>query len=133
MWHHLAESFSTFLTEKILNIRQSLQTNMESDDSRTATCTVGTPLQVFTKASHEEVKKLIMKSDPIPTCLLKQCINKLLPLVTDPSKQLAGVFLCTVWIQECTCETTDEKTKSQCKHTDKLPPGIQPSSSLGDT
>ena len=47
-------------------------------------------LSEFEEASEEEVRKIIMQSptkwcslDPIPTCLLKECLDLLLPLITN--------------------------------------------------
>lgn len=85
----LAETFSTFFTEKIVRIRESL-----GECNNCSAATTDTPehdilLTSFGSVSIEEVKKLIMKSpdkscdlDPVPTWLLKQCINELLPLIT---------------------------------------------------
>jgi hypothetical protein len=46
-------------------------------------------LHIFTPASEEEVKKLIQKApnkscglDPLPTWLLKECVDELLPMIT---------------------------------------------------
>lgn len=88
----LAERFSDFFTNKIVTIREGLLALQVGDTASMlqdeATFT-GTPLSVFTEASQDEVKRLIMKSatkscelDPLPTWLLKECVSDLVPIIT---------------------------------------------------
>jgi hypothetical protein len=87
----LTNKFGDFFTNKIKNIRDGLQSSATSADIMNADVQfVGTPLQKFSPATEDEVRKLVMGAankspcdlDPLPTWLLKQCINVLLPLIT---------------------------------------------------
>ena len=86
----LANNFSDFFVEKIVNIRQELQENHGGDCIHdTEQQNTEHPLDEFASASQEEVRTIIMRSpdkscelDPIPTWLLKKCIDALLPIVT---------------------------------------------------
>ena len=82
----LSNNFCEFFEEKINNIRQSLNIT---------TCTAEEPLaslnfSSFRPATSNEIRSLIMSYgnkfcalDPLPTWLLKQCIDELLPLITS--------------------------------------------------
>ena len=82
----LSNNFCEFFEEKINNIRQSLNIT---------TCTAEEPvvrlnLSSFKPATSNEIRSLIMSYgskfcalDPLPTWLLKQCIDELLPLITS--------------------------------------------------
>jgi exonuclease III len=81
----LVERFSCFFKEKIEKIRATLGTS-EPDTCRHPPATT---LSKFTPVTEAEVKKLIAASpsksctlDPIPTWLLKMCIEPLAPFVT---------------------------------------------------
>ncbi len=86
----LAKDFNEFFDGKIQTIRDNLDHNHDN-----ATPILETPkyiqmLTEFRLLSQEEVKKLISTSaskhcdlDPIPTWLLKECIDDLLPLITQ--------------------------------------------------
>ncbi len=87
----LAEDFSAFFIQKIEDIREKLDSTpdinhgMAIDPQNTGI----TPLSDFTQLSESEVRKLFMKAatkscslDPIPTSLLKNCIDTLLPILT---------------------------------------------------
>ncbi len=89
----LIEKFADFFSDKIMIIREKL--NAENNQR-----TNHTPheheenhsfpsLNNFAEASEEEIRKLIIESaskscdlDPIPTWLLKDCIDSLLPVIT---------------------------------------------------
>ena len=76
--------------EKIQNIRRGLQTGqVHGVDQDVDASSVTTPLERFTRASDDEVKTLILNSpdkscdlDPMPTWLLKLCVDELLPVIT---------------------------------------------------
>ena len=89
----LAEDFKEFFHEKINNIRQKI--NEEAEDTRPEDGveeSVGEQCRSsftrFSALSEEELKSLVLKMsnkfcclDPIPTFLLKKCVNELLPVL----------------------------------------------------
>ena len=89
----LAEKFSKFFTDKVANIRSQLDKQSSSishDDVHVSQHCNENVLDTFQQASIDEVKKIIMKSpskscslDPIPTGILKQCVDALSPVITD--------------------------------------------------
>ena len=86
----LANDFGEFFSTKISNIMDYLdgiQTDIpiQADPPRT----VVRPLQEFRPVTQEEVKEIISSSpskscdlDPLPTNVLKQCLDVLLPVIT---------------------------------------------------
>lgn len=91
----LSNKFNQFFLGNIETIRNNLNlqnsTSHESVDFlRADTKFDGHPLALFTPVSTVEVKKIIMKTapkscelDPIPTSLLKQCLDSMLPFIAD--------------------------------------------------
>jgi len=87
----IAQTFSNFFTQKIESIRNELQSSANPLPHLSDLSTVvSEPLVAFVPASQEEVRAIIEKSpdkscelDPVPTWLLKQCLDELLPLVTN--------------------------------------------------
>ena len=86
----LAENFGRYFSNKISLIRSSFPSSAfpNSVDSATAAPTLH-KLSQFTPVSDREVEKLILRApvkscdlDPIPTRLLKSCIDSLLPPIT---------------------------------------------------
>ncbi len=85
----LAERFNTFFINKISAIRASItesRPSSSSDISFDDADFIGQPLTDFTPATVEEERKILTeaptKLDAIPTQLLKQYLDKLLPLIT---------------------------------------------------
>ena len=89
----LAEDFQRYFTEKISSIRDGLSANSNTAESENAydfdVPFHGTCFSKFTTATESEIKQLIFSSqskscelDPIPTDLLKRCIDPLLPVIT---------------------------------------------------
>jgi hypothetical protein len=88
------ENFSHFFTSKIQNIRQKLEHEVSTESvCQSSLPTVdnyaAAPLTSFHTMSVEDVSKLIKKSptkssslDPLPTWLLKECIEVLAPVIT---------------------------------------------------
>ena len=83
----LANTFNTYFISKIDNIRASFTQEELSAD--TATNDNVPNLEIFSPTSEDEIRKLIMSSpskhcnlDPIPTWILKEHIDLLLPTVT---------------------------------------------------
>jgi hypothetical protein len=84
----LADDFSEFFVQKISKIREHLsssQSNMTAEHTPSAS----PELSDFKLATEDEVRKLIMSTksttcdqDPIPTTLLKSCIDSLVPAIT---------------------------------------------------
>ena len=91
--NELAESFSTFFTEKIVTLRNGLQAGQSPNDSYSLSDQmpeIKTPLLQFHPVAEKEVEDIIQKSpnkscelDPIPTWLLKSCMKELIPLITS--------------------------------------------------
>ena len=82
---HLANKFSYFFDDKICAIRNTFQLNGSAVEESFS----GENLENIRPATDEEVKALILSHsnkscelDPIPTWLLKICINELLPILT---------------------------------------------------
>ena len=83
----LADPFASFFANKIMKIHESFSSSESYN-------TVHTPfdppkLTVFTQVTQDEICKIISKSptkscllDPLPTFLIKECINILLPSIT---------------------------------------------------
>ena len=88
----LAQTFSDFFISKIETIRSDISsknTTNEAHVEMSDQIQLETYLTDFTPTTHQEVKAIILKSpnkscelDPIPTWLLKSCIDELLPVLT---------------------------------------------------
>ena len=85
--HDLANKFSDYFVGKIETIRSSFNEHCELpiDDSIDHV----TRITEFDAATDEEVKKILMKSpssscelDPLPTWLVKECANEIVPFLT---------------------------------------------------
>ena len=93
---HLATRFATFFTQKIAKIHTGLAQSMApgpqplaTEASRCSSASTPQKFSSFTPATTLEISKLIMKSpsasrclDPIPTWLLKENLDLLLPIYT---------------------------------------------------
>ena len=89
---HLAECFGSYFGNKIINIREQMLQNMQVNPSKGTNFDksfVGMPVTVFPGATEYEVRRLIVKSntkscelDPLPTWLLKDCIDELVTIIT---------------------------------------------------
>ena len=83
----LADRFSSFFSNKILKIREKFSS---SESYNTVHPPSDPPkLTVFTQVTQDEIGKIISKSptksclvDPLPTFLIKDCIDSLLPSIT---------------------------------------------------
>ena len=89
----LATIFGDFYTDKVATIRRNINIGNPSDIYETAldddVMFDGILLQRFLPATHDEVKRIITNSpnkscdlDPIPTLLLRQCLDHFAPLIT---------------------------------------------------
>ena len=89
----LATIFGDFYIDKVAIIRRNINIGNPSDIYETALYNDvmfdGIPLQRFLPATHDEVKRIITNSanksydlDPIPTLLLRQCLDHFVPLIT---------------------------------------------------
>ena len=83
----LADKFSNYFYEKIQNIRGLF--GPSPDHSSVALEASLHPLSVFEPASEDEIKAVIMKSpskscelDPVPTFIIKQCVDAIVPHLT---------------------------------------------------
>ena len=89
----LAIIFGDFYFDKVATIRRNINIGKRIDIYETAldddVMFDGIPLQRFLPATHDEVKRIITHSpnkscdlDPIPTRLLRQCLDHFVPLIT---------------------------------------------------
>jgi hypothetical protein len=85
----LANKFSDFFQTKIDQIRKNISVSVDIPVLDADTLFEGISLHDFPQTTEEEVKKIINKSpnkscelDPLPTWLLKKCVNQLAPLIT---------------------------------------------------
>ncbi|XP_050400117.2 RNA-directed DNA polymerase from mobile element jockey [Patella vulgata] len=99
----LADSFNDFFINKIEKIRSGLNSSTDSENTQT-TLFGGHKLCSFKPFSKEEIKNIIMASkpttclsDPIPTHLVLQLIDQLLPFFT----QLINNSLTTGTFPDC--------------------------------
>ena len=91
--NQLAQEFSDFFVNKIENIRNGINSHSQQtgnvevslSDDQLVNC-----LDHLEPATEEEVREIIRKSpnkscelDPLPTWLLKECLDELLPLITN--------------------------------------------------
>ena len=97
----LANRFVNYFGDKIKSIRRDLEESLNTPDYKmnVASDFDGVPLEKFRIVSQEEVRKIISSSpskscslDPIPTLILKLCLDELtpvLPLVVNTSLEFA--------------------------------------------
>ena len=88
----LAQDFSDFFIDKVEGIRSDIARNkshQQTDSVVPETPFSGEQFSNFSVASDMEIAKIIRNSpnkscelDPIPTWLMKDCLNELLPLIT---------------------------------------------------
>lgn len=87
----LAQNFSDFFIGKIENIRDNITSQKQSSSGvgDIEADYIGVKYDKFTPTSEDEVKSIIRKSaskscelDPIPTWLLKECLDELTPVMT---------------------------------------------------
>ena len=87
----LANRFAEHFITKIKTIRDGLEAQQDGIEVDEGSSPVfdGTSLTSFAPADEEEVRRIIMQSpckscplDPIPTRILKECIDELLPTIT---------------------------------------------------
>ena len=101
----LANEFSEYFISKISTIRQNLDACAPDTADSTAEHmeeSTNASLTSFTLASLDEIRKIIQKSalkscssDPVPTWLLKEHLEVMLPVITDTVNLSlsTGVFL----------------------------------------
>ena len=86
----LAKRFSEFFSDKIQRIKKDLVNATGSDSSQFLDIlTCESSFAEFSLVTEESVRDIIMKSpssscslDPIPTWLLKKCVDELVPIIT---------------------------------------------------
>ncbi len=88
----LAEEFANFFTDKIVKIKSDLESlrQHQQQSSNNDVYSGRHILEEFTPATTDEVRKIILKSksttcqlDVMPTWLLKECLDTLLPVITN--------------------------------------------------
>ena len=84
----LANQFSDYFKSKIDTINEQLAENQQQPEQPSQSCKC--EFKAFSAISQEELRKYILnlptkscKLDPIPTSLLKDCIDCVLPVLTD--------------------------------------------------
>ena len=101
----LANDFSDFFKQKINKIQNELQSSRQHDNASFHDQTKDIPpLNDLQPVSEEEMKEIVLKSkskscslDPIPTTLLKSCLDVLLPIlckITNLSMSSSCVPFC---------------------------------------
>ena len=86
----LANDFSAFFFNKLLNIRSELELTGTHTGGSVTNCFSGVPLNTFMDATEAEIWNII-KLSPVKSCeldrlltwLLKECIAELVPLIAD--------------------------------------------------
>ncbi len=85
----LAEEFAEYFTGKIDKIRCELRDAQSGVNVEWEICKYHTVMNTFHEVSEDDVRKIITSSrttscelDPVPTDLLKLCLNEILPLIT---------------------------------------------------
>ena len=85
----LANRFGAFFTEKIVKIRQNLTSSDGASTNDIPAVPTIPQLTEFAPVTEAELRKVILKSpskscdmDPLPTYLLKDCLDALLPVIT---------------------------------------------------
>jgi hypothetical protein len=88
----LAETFNTFFVTKIAKIREGFEQDNDLGPVTAHTATtvnIVSPLVLLQPATEDEIHKIICKSptkscelDPVPTYLLKECADELIPAIT---------------------------------------------------
>ena len=85
----LCDHFSKYFVDKIENIRSKFPDNVHNIPSVQKT-EIRFKMKVFERATEDEIKKLILSSsskscdlDPIPTSVLKNCLDILITPITD--------------------------------------------------
>ena len=102
----MANEFGQFFIRKIENIHlklYSLQTLDEGELSQPSFS--GTPFTVFQPVSTDDIEKLVMKApnktcdnDPVPTQVVKACINELLPCISNVvNSSLSSTIVPDIW------------------------------------
>jgi hypothetical protein len=88
-YNDLVEKFADFFEDKIINIRNQLQSQQAHSPKPDPKVLCNSRLADFAVTDESEVRKIIMKSptkscnlDPVPSWLVKCCINELLPVLT---------------------------------------------------
>ena len=86
----LPEKFATFFTDKIVSIRNGLSTYGDGDHLTTPAASTLLDFVEFNHVTSSEIEKLIKSSptkscvsDPLPTSILKECLQVLLPAITN--------------------------------------------------
>ena len=84
----LATDFSKFFEEKIDKIKLKLKCTAAENKVETKTY-IGVPLKNFQPFKNEDIRKIITKMatkhcklDPLPTWMVKECLNEFLPIIT---------------------------------------------------
>ena len=86
----LVNRFADFFVSKINNIRQEIKSkNSFTPETDDTISDIHSPLTEFESTNPEEVRKLIMESpcksgpsDPIPTEIIKNCLEIFIPVIT---------------------------------------------------
>ena len=103
----LAQKFSDFFIDKINKIRDAIRSKQDTsyvNSANNISIMDVNELEEFIPVSTDELKTIILKSlskscelDPIPTWLLKECLNELLPTLI----KIINASLETAYVPKC--------------------------------
>ena len=104
----MANDFGQFFIRKIENVHlklDSLQTLAIDEGELSQLSFSGTPFTVFQPVLTDEIEKLEMKApsktcdnDPVPTQVVKACINELLPSISNiVNSSLSSPIVPDIW------------------------------------
>ena len=115
----LADAFGDFFIMKI----QKIRTKLDSQDPEPIKI-LRVPVKEeemflsFQPLTEDDVRKLIKQSpnkqcssDPIPTWLLKECLDSLLPVLTLLVKKILSNWILPWRVEKCSSQTSPEKAR----------------------
>ena len=125
----LADRFATFFSNKIVKIRESF---CSSGSGNTVHPPFDPPkLTVFTQVTQDEIENVIIKSptkscllDPLPTFLIKECMDILLPSITKLVNCSLGEGLVPDGFKKAVVTPLIKKASLPVEDLEKLPPSV---------
>ena len=110
----LCDHFSRYFVEKIQTNRYKFLDEVQNIP-QVQKPEIISKMNIFERASEDEIKKLILSSlskscdlDPIPTSVLKNCLD----ILITPSTDIINISMETSKFQRSSCKTTTEKNIS---------------------
>ena len=129
----LANQFSDFFIDKITAIREELDTSVPLINSmRADNIFDGRHLAEFVPACSEEVREIIISSpckscslDPLPTWLLKQSVDLLLPIITAIINQSLAESYVPNNLKRSNVTPLLKKQRLEKDYFNELPPSVK--------